>query len=61
MTSLLRNLSEKHGIPLSTLKLNVRVLRELNLISYGSNKVSKDARLLALGKFVMTLLKGGKI
>jgi hypothetical protein len=61
MTSLLRNLSEKHGIPLSTLKLNARILRELNLISYGSIKESKDAELLALGNFVLRLLSGGKM
>ena len=31
--------------PLSTLKLNARILRELNLISYGSPDRGKDAEL----------------
>ena len=56
MTSLLRNLSEEHGIPLSTLKLNARILRELNLISYGSTREKKTAEVEKLGSFVLRLL-----
>lgn len=56
MTSLLRSLSEEFGIPLSTLKLNARILRELNLISYGSTEKVKEAELRALGAFVIRLL-----
>jgi len=61
LTSLLKQLSEDHGVPLSTLKLNARILRELNLISYGSIRDKKSARLEDLGRFVFGLLgeRGG--
>jgi len=55
MTSLLKHLSEEFGIPLSTLKLNARILRNLNLISYGSTR-SRDAELRSLGTLVLRLL-----
>jgi hypothetical protein len=55
LTSLLKQLSEDYGIPLSTLKLNARILRELNLISYGSIRDKKTAQLEPLGSFVMRL------
>lgn len=58
MTSLLRSLSEEEGVPLSTLKLNARILRELNLISYGSTKEKRCAEVEALGAFVLRLLGG---
>jgi len=56
MTSLLHSLSEEHGIPLSTLKLNARILRGLNLISYGSTREKRLAEVEALGSFVLGLL-----
>jgi len=59
MTSLLRSLSEEREIPLSTLKLNARILRELNLISYGSIREKRDARVEKLGSFVLGLLEDG--
>ncbi len=43
-------------MPLSTLKLNARILRELRLISYGSIHNRKSARLEDLGSFVMGLV-----
>jgi len=56
-TSLLRSLSEKFDVPLSTLKLNARILRELNLISYGSAEGVKEAELRSLGSFILSLLR----
>jgi len=56
LTSLLKQLSEEYQIPLSTLKLNARILRELNLITYGSIRDKKNARLGSLGRFVLRLL-----
>ena len=56
LTSLLKDLSETRGIPLSTLKLNARILRELNLISYGSIREKKTAEVEKLGSFVLKLL-----
>ena len=58
MTSLLHELSEEYGIPLSTLKLNARILRGLNLISYGSVRKKHHAEVEALGSFVLGLLMG---
>ena len=57
ITSLLRSLSEEFDIPLSTLKLNARILRELNLISYGSAEGVRKAELRALGSFILSLLR----
>lgn len=56
LTSLLKQLSEEYGVPLSTLKLNARILRELNLISYGSIHNKRSARLENLGNFVVDLV-----
>jgi hypothetical protein len=56
ITSILKELSEKRDIPLSTLKLNARILRELNLISYGSTSLKKAAEVEKLGFFVLRLL-----
>ena len=56
LTSLLKQLSEEYQIPLSTLKLNARILRELNLISYGSIRHKRTAQLESLGKFILRLL-----
>ncbi len=56
LTSLLKQLSEEYGIPLSTLKLNARILRELKLISYGSIHNKRSARLENLGNFVVGLV-----
>ena len=56
LTSLLKDLSEAREIPLSTLKLNARILRELNLISYGSIREKKTAEVEKLGSFVLRLL-----
>ena len=56
LTSLLKQISEEYEIPLSTLKLNARILRELNLISYGSIRDKRAAQLENLGRFVIRLL-----
>ena len=56
LTSLLKQLSEDHGVPLSTLKLNARILRELNMISYGSIRKRKSVSLEDLGRFIFGLL-----
>ena len=55
LTSLLRELCESRGVPLSTLKLNARVLREFNLISYGGAR-RLEVELLPLGRFVLKLV-----
>ncbi|MBN2336240.1 hypothetical protein JXL21_11825 [Candidatus Bathyarchaeota archaeon] len=59
LTSLLKQLSDEYGVPLSTLKLNARILRELSLISYGSVRDRRCVCLEDLGLFVVGLVNGG--
>lgn len=56
ITSLLRKLSRRYGIPLSTLKLNARLLREMGLLKYGSKSKPREAELTELGQLVLQLL-----
>jgi hypothetical protein len=56
LTGLLISLSRETGIPLSTLKLNARILRELNLISYGSVGEKKQAEVEPVGNLVLRLI-----
>jgi len=56
MTSLLQSLSRRFGVPLSTLKLNARILRDLGLISYGDARRSGGPRLTDVGRLVLELL-----
>jgi len=60
ITSHIRLISEEYKIPISTLKLNSRILREFNLISYGSGRRSCEAKLLPLGTFILKLLDSGE-
>jgi len=55
ITSILAQISEKSTIPLSTLKLNARILRDLKLITYGSG--SKTPRLTEVGGLVLKMLE----
>jgi hypothetical protein len=57
LTSILKSLSNETGIPLSTLKLNARILRELNLISYGSIRDTRLAEIEPLGYMVIRLIE----
>ncbi len=58
LTSILKELSVECGVPLSTLKLNARILRELNLISYGSVWNKRAAKLETLGEFIQGIVTG---
>ena len=49
ITSVLRELSIVHGIPISTLKLNAAKLRELGIIDFGSRDEERPALLSAKG------------
>ena len=57
LTGTLISLSRETGIPLSTLKLNARILRELNLISYGYPGESREAELGPVGSLVLRLMQ----
>jgi len=58
---LLREIEKKHKIPLSTLKLNAKILRKIGLISFGNSLV---ARLTNVGKMIIQIFdnefKSGK-
>jgi hypothetical protein len=60
LTGLLISLSRETGIPLSTLKLNARILRELNLISYGSVSERRQAEVEPIGNLVLRLIDASK-
>jgi len=49
-------LEKEFKVPLSTLKLNAKILRDLNLIDFGN---SSPAKLTELGKFVVEIIKEG--
>ena len=50
ITSIVRYLSKHYSISESTLKANSRILRKLNLITFGNNSI---ALLTKFGKFVI--------
>lgn len=57
ISSLLVGMSDRHGIPLSSLKLNSKILRDLGLIEVS--KQSMDYGAVALsegGRFVMDMI-----
>jgi len=56
ISSLVSELEKRYKIPLSTLKLNAKILRNLNLISYGNNSA---ARLTAFGRLVAKVISNG--
>ena len=58
LTSILKELSVECGVPLSTLKLNARILRGLNLISYGYVWDKRTAKLETLGEFIHGIVTG---
>lgn len=58
LNALLEELSRKKRKPLSTLKLNARILKELGLIEYGTKDDPKPVRLTEEGKLVLTILRG---
>jgi len=55
VTSVLRGISRKYHVPLSTLKRNSQILRDLNLISYGEAPNFLGVELTELGRFISGL------
>ncbi len=56
ISSVLSSASERHRVPLSTLKLNARVLRDLGLILCGSASDPQPARLTEAGRTVLSMI-----
>ncbi len=55
-SSFLKMVSKKTGIPLSTLKLNLKILREKGLVSYGKIGDPKPVKLTGAGEIVLQIL-----
>lgn len=55
VTTLINRLSTKLKIPVSTLKLNYRILKNLNLIEF---KISQPVELTDTGRLILTILEG---
>ncbi len=58
LTSVLIKISETKNVPLSTLKLNAKVLRNLGLIYVGELNGRRSASLSNLGRLVLSILDG---
>lgn len=54
ITCLLKGLSKENRIPLSTLKLNAKILKGLGLVEYGQ---FRDAKLTDAGYLILNLIK----
>ena len=60
LNSLLEELSRRENRPLSTLKLNARILKELGLIDYGTKNDPRPVRLTEHGMLVLSILEVGE-
>ena len=56
-SAFLKKLSEDTGIPLSTLKLNLKILREEGLVEYGRAGEPRPIKLTEVGKVVLEMLE----
>jgi hypothetical protein len=56
VSRILQRISEARGVPLSTLKLNAKILRELRLIHYGTLSEPDEAELTPLGRKVLSVV-----
>lgn len=56
LNSVLRELSGKHNKPISTLKLNARILKDLGLLSYGTKRDPEPVDLTCHGEFVINMI-----
>ena len=56
ITATIKSIADKTGVPISTLKLNYRILRELGLLEIDDSE-SHAVRLTEAGKLVISILK----
>lgn len=59
ITSVLKSLSSSFRIPLSTLKLNARILKELGLIDFGDLSNFKKPKITESGKIIIQFIERG--
>ena len=57
ITPFLQELSSIYGIPLSTLKFNAKILKDLNLITYPTASMQKEVELSKLGQLVLSIIE----
>jgi len=57
LNSLLEEISRREKRPISTLKLNARILKELGLIDYGTKDNPRPVRLTEHGLLVLSILE----
>jgi hypothetical protein len=57
VSRILQRISDTRGVPLSTLKLNAKILRELRLIRYGTLSEPDEAELTQLGRNVLMVVE----
>ena len=60
ITRILAELSEEQMVPYSTLKFNAKVLKELELLDYGTAVDPVDVRLTDSGRLILTILREGR-
>ncbi len=58
ITSVLRNISRRYNVPLSTLRKNSQILKGMNLITYGEASDFSGVELTELGRFITELTAG---
>ncbi len=58
ITSVLRNISRRYNVPLSTLRRNSQILKGMNLITYGEASDFSGVELTELGRFITELTAG---
>ena len=58
ITSVLRNISRRYNVPLSTLRRNAQILKSMNLITYGEASDFSGVELTELGRFITELTAG---
>lgn len=56
ITSILREISKRFSVPLSTLKRNAKILKDLNLIAYGDASNFRGVEFTEIGQFISRLL-----
>ena len=56
ITQILNKINKDNKIPLSTLKLNARILKELKLINFGTNSHFQPANLTELGQDIFLII-----
>ncbi len=58
ITQILSKINKEDKVPLSTLKLNTNILKNLGLVTFGTNSHFQAANLTELGHEILFILRG---